>query len=695
MSDIRKYEYLHFLLQTIYREILRYDITESQRKILRGFIGKLTSSDDILRDLYMLTHVKNFKNIGRYLIFVLKKIEENVINFDNLLFNAEKDKTYLRNELLGNFSNPGLKKKLEPDHFAELPEEEIVFKKDEKSDIEEDEEQPQDKAEEIVITNEEEPEEKFAGGGKYLELIRSEEQSEIVFELPFSGEESGAAFELPDEMIEEDIEFTESKAEKNDVTENEKPDIEEKENDETDIILEKNESAEIKESETLILNQNETTDEIQEEEEIIIESAEDFYEDKESSFRIVSKISGMDDDTDESTETGEEKLTLAEEEIQILNEEITGDDTGSFEKEIPVTVKPESENEEIYSGKEAEGRIELSEEIQEEIKSFQEKPVEQENEEEFEITEEVTEEAEEPVTNAEFLEFEKEIEIKNNQLKNDFDIMIYLVKARPGEEEERNSIIKSIMEISEHLESKSRKMMLEIISNMYQTINLSFEKISDGKYDISESTLTLFKKGLDFIMGMIRGDNYYDYKDIFKSIENIRRKLIAEKQKREEYKKKIIEKQEIERRLNSKYPEDTQREKLSELRKIITDTENKFLMIEKISGEYRTYEALRSLSLCLINFKEIVKLSNELGMKTLSKLSESGYIFLKFLQGYRINPETEEIRETSRFIIKCMKALYMDKHPEDIELFISYLNDPVKILGKSDFKNSQNEKPLI
>ena len=585
-----------------------------------------------------------------------------------------------------------MKKKLEPDHFAELPEDELVFNRDEISEIKDEEEQPQDKEEENSNTAEDEYEEKFAGGGKYLELIRSEEQSEIVFELPSSGEESGAAFELPDEITADDSEFTETEGAAD--TGNEIPDIDENAGNETDLILEKDETADNEDSEKIALNHNETPDGIQEEDEIIIESAEDIFEDKESSFRIVSKISGIEDTADERLETEEEKLTLSEEDLPELKEEKTGNESVSVEKDKQVTMNTESENEELYTEREAEGRIELSDEIQEEIKSFKENPEEQE-EEEFEITEEISAESAEQVTNAEFMEFEKEIELKNNQLKNDFDIMIYLVKARPGEEEERNSIIKSIMEISEHLESKSRKMMLEIISNMYQTINLSFEKISDGKYDISESTLTLFKKGLDFIMGMIRGDNYYDYKDIFKSIENIRRKLIAEKEKREEFQKRLDEKQEIERRLNSKYPEDRQREKLSELRKMITDTENKFLMIEKISGEYRTYEALRSLSLCLINFKEIVKLSNELELKTLSKLSESGYTFLKFLQGYRINPESDEIRETNRYIIKCMKAIYMDKHPEDIEIFISYLNDPVKILGKSDFKNSQKEKPLL
>lgn len=694
MSNIKKYDYLNFLLQTTYRDLIRYDITDSQRKIIRGFVGKLTSSDDILRDLYLLTHVKNFKNIGRYLIFVLKKIEENVINFDNLLFNAEKDKTYLRNELLENFSNPSLKQKPEYDPFEEFTEEEVFVNKPEETDeLHKDEEEIPEETEEHDITEEDEHEEKFTGGGKYLELIRSEEQSDIVFVLPFSGQEEGTAFELPAESDTEDIKFTE--AEEEILKEKEDSIIKEEEKEDSELVLENEVTETSEEPDETIAGKNEFTDENQEEEEIIIESADDFYTDKESSFRIVSTMSGIPDkETEPAEESGEmpasaeiELSTDVENEIPALAEKKADNEFEKIEIDKPIEEGTEKEEEEIFDEEKSKDRIELSEEIQEELKSAEENPEEAEAGDEFEIEEEITEEEDLPVTNAEFLDFEQEIEKKNNQLKNDFDIMIYLVKVRTGDEEERNSIIKSIMEISEHLEIKSRKMTLEIISNMYQTINLSFEKISDGKYDISESTLLLFKKGLDFIMGMIRGDNYYDYKDVFKSTENIRKKLLAEKQKREEYQKKQTEKQELEKRLSSKYPDDTQRAKLAELRKLISDTENKFIMIEKISGEYKTYEALRSLSLCLINFKEIVKLSNELGLNTMSKLAESGYIFLKFLQGYRINPETEEIRETNRYIIKCLKAIYMDKSPEDIEIFISYLNDPVKILGKSEFKN--------
>lgn len=686
MNDKKKHSYINFLMQTICREILRYDISESQKKFLKEFTTKLTASDDLLRDLYLLAHVKNFKNIGRYLIFVTKKLEENVINFDNLLFNAEKDKAYLKNELLINFSNPELKNIPLEDENTDTAEDYTSFEKNNESIEREFEEETaeietEDNDDEEFSSIDEESEE-YTGSGKYLELIRSEEQSEIVFELPVSGEENETAFELPEKTVDEDSEYINKSEEEKEGSDIDRIDSgEDKGGTIADSIEgEKQFSAEDKEK---ILKETESVTDSTEDEEIKIKYFEENFSERESSFRIVSTIDGKATGKTNETET-ERDITEAG------KAEIVGAEKSDIKEEDEPGINlneaktSEEEKDEVFSADENSERIELSEEIQEELKNADEKQDEAEIEEDNEISEIMEEGAEDeaPVTNAEFIEFEKEIEAKNNLLKNDFDIMIYLVKAKPGDEGERESLISSIMETTEQMEIKSRKMALEIISNVYQTINLSFEKIADGKYDISEGTLSLFKKGLDFIMGMIRGDNYFEYKDVFKSTENIRKKLTAEKQKREEFRRKATEKEEIEKKLSSKFPDEIQRAKLAELKKLITDTESKFNMIEKISGDYKTYEALRSLSLCLINFKEIVGLSNDLGLNTLSKLSESGYIFLKFLQSYRINPDTDEIRQTNRYIIKCMKALFMDKTPDDMEKFISYLNDPVKIIAK-------------
>ena len=70
----------------------------------------------------------------------------------------------------------------------------------------------------------------------------------------------------------------------------------------------------------------------------------------------------------------------------------------------------------------------------------------------------------------------------------------------------------------------------------------------------------------------------------------------------------------------------------------------------------------------------------------MGQLSEASYIFLKFLQNYRINPATDESKEIFGYIIHNMKSIIMNKTVEDLDLFISYLNDPVKIFSKKNKK---------
>ena len=54
---------------------------------------------------------KKLHNISKYLIFILKKIEDEVINFDNFKQNLSSDSEFIEKELLNYFSNPRLNQK--------------------------------------------------------------------------------------------------------------------------------------------------------------------------------------------------------------------------------------------------------------------------------------------------------------------------------------------------------------------------------------------------------------------------------------------------------------------------------------------------------------------------------------------------------------------------------------------------------
>ncbi|HMS33262.1 MAG TPA: hypothetical protein PKC91_04175 [Ignavibacteria bacterium] len=599
-------DYLRYLFHRTQLNLTRYQISEQDSELIRKIFEKFNRSENLAAVLYIFFNIKEFRNLSKYFIYIIKKIEDNVINFENLLQNLHTDSECLEKEILNYLSNP-VRKNLPDLKFADEHKEikTETFRTETKNISAE----PED----TDITESELEEEETEFTKNYLELIQSDEKDEdVVYELPDSHTERTpdknniqTAFDLPENIHGLDSD-TESKGENIDENIKDNVDTIEEESDETKL------------------------------------SAETY------------------------TETIEEEYVTEEEKIPGTSEEIqeTEGDT-----DTPDVKKQEDDK------TTEEDRIQLSQEIQEELNLFRD-------------SEEIIEDEEEDLTESQpanelFLEYENEIREKNIYLEKEFNKMISMLNSKSDKDEERTATISSIIETSSHLENISRNISLEIISNIYQTITLSFEKISDLKYDISESTLNLFKKGLSLVLSLIKGDDYYGYKDILKTIENIRNVLIEEKQKRETYLKRLQEKIDIENNLNKKYPDDLQKEKLNSLKNIIKETEINFKSLEEISGEYQIYEALRSLSSSLNNFKEIVKISKELNMKKLVQMAESGYIFIKFLQNYRINPVTIETKEIFGYIIYNLKALVIGKPVDDIDLFISYLNDPVKIFSKT------------
>lgn len=637
MNEFKKTEYLKFLFLRAISDLNGYELRNSQKELINNLFGRLSTSENLLKDLFILSQIKDLHNIGKYLIFIVKKIEDEVINFDNFTQNLKSDSEYIETELLNYFSNPKIKTVVS--NKDEINEEISVTDTAEIHKNTEDDEFD-DKNEfnfDSETGSETEDEEEISQFKKnYLELIQTgESDEEIVYELPKNSDsQSNSEFKADEETLSEDkTEIHDEKTEGESSGDNIKT-----EESAFELPVETNIKTEFKEEVSQLNYQNDTAS-VQPDE-------------MEGTFRIKKII--------RSSGTGSDSKDIRE-------------NIGGSQDDIIHTEPVITENE---------NRIALSKDIQDELNLFDEEAEPEISEEEFPENDLAAEEQ----ANTEFISFEHEIKKKNDELDKEFDIMIYLVTAKPGDEEERNSIIKNIIDSSVYLENISREMSLEIISNIYQTITLSFEKISDGKYDISESTLNLFKKGLLLVVSLIRGDDYFGYKDILKSIENIRNSLIEEKVKTELYRKKQREKQEIENQINKRFPDDSQKEKILMIRNLISETEENLNSLEKISGEYRIYEALRSLTGNLNNLKDMVKLSKELDMKKMVQISEASYIFIKFLQNYRIDPLTDDIRDIFRYIVYNMKSSVINRHVDDFEVFISYLNDPVKIFSKTGKK---------
>ncbi|MBS1517751.1 MAG: hypothetical protein JSS91_06660 [Bacteroidetes bacterium] len=694
MPERRKTDYLNYIFRSTVSDLAKYNLSEDQLRMLNDIFSKLLKSDNLLRDLYILHHIKEFGNTGKYLIYVLKKLEDNIIRFDNLTQNAKQDTGFLKSEILKIFSvseekSPEIKFDLENLDDDSIHEDEIL---DIESELSE-----KDRPE--LSGADDEDEEMMIFKKNYMELIKSEEESEnAAFELPGIEDISYVTGEL------NSVDTSEvTSGEKYEDPENDLPDTELNSgvgisgNIQTEIPYEdKTDTEDIREQEEKTTEAQDTgTDTVKGN-----KGPELNYDETEEYF-VIKKIiptgtAGIDDSSESEKEENTEENGSGKSQSEIAGEERLTRQNISPEEEMHEE-NPESAQTDIH-GKEdviSDEKARLDSEIQEELNNYEKELKEKLlfSSIEFKKTEKkVSDQEEVPgedlTANEEFLNFENQIKSLNGKLNSEFDSLIYIVSAKIDNEEERGSIINNIREISENLESESKEMSLEIISNIYQAIRLSFEKISRGKYDITESTLNLFKHGLTLVSNLIKGDDYFGYKNILKSIENIRTGLIEENKKREEYRKQKEEKKQIATRLDEKFPEEMQKEKVSRLKKLIRDTDQNFKDLYNIEGEFQIYEALRSLSSNLTNLKEAVLLAKELGLKKMVQLAEAGYIFLKFLQSYRINPVTDDIREIFSFFIYNMKAIIIDKEVEDQDVFISYLNDPVKIFNQ--FKKNKS-----
>ncbi len=681
MYEKIKTDYLKFIFHKTNVDLTRYNISGPDKEFINGFFERIISSENLPRDLYIISQIKELKNIGKYFIYILKKIEDKVIDFDNLSQNLNSDAEFIENEILNYLSNPKLRDiiehKYEQDNDAgqDRINEEYKDKENNRTSSFEETGTEEDALMTSKNITEEAEEEKdltsfrenYLDKKNYLELIQSEETSdENVFQLPTTegGDSPGDPFELPATEGEK-ISEGETEGEAEEETEEEK---------------------------LLSLNEQDNKNE----KDAFEKTEEEFTEDTGSSFSIKGKVTEViagksedeifdrtlfDNNEETKNENDNESINESEESEESAGDGIVRNEDESYDAENTeeINFDPAEEEREI-------GKIRLSDEIAGEITTYEEEQKNRTSEEN--IFEEEESVVVEPPANEGFLEYENQIKEKNIYLNEEFESMINILDVKPSNDEERTRIIKNILSSSTQLEKISRDMSLEIISNIYQTITLSFEKISEGKYDISQSTLNLFKNGLSLVLSLINGDDYFGYKDILKSIENIRNALIEEKEKREHYMRQKQEKSEQEKRLSLKYPDDEQRIRITAVKKLIKETEVNFNNIDKISGEYQIYEALRSLSGSLNNFKEIVKLSKELQMKKLVQLSEASYIFVKFLQNYRINPVTTEIKEIFGYIIYNLKSVVVEKEVTDIDLFISYLNDPVKIFSKPGKKKN-------
>lgn len=730
-------EYLNIVFNKLYLLLKSYDLAAKDLHLVNNTFKFILNSDNILRDLFVLSSVNKLDAFVNYVLFILKKVDEEKINYNNLSYNIDTDSKFLEKEIINYFS-------VEPKKITEKEIKKVEISKPLTKEIETVDEyidetiadfyNNADDDTDNIITDE-----NFISKRNNLELVeveRNDEDLNAVFNLPETDsiEESLVENEIADAIPDNYSENYSNESDIKDFSSYDENIINEAEfKSEAEKFSEETAAADYdvntisEEKETVVQSDNSYWDAVEEGllDEAIEEKTAEVYEEETEEITeekpVIPEIPVTIGEkpainSEEKTEiTAEEKLRgeLKDSEFEDVIEE---DKTGT--KEI-ILEKTETVQEEMLFDAPELNENEFKESIatSEEQKKEQEKEIEEEklieesvgreNEQiaaslkeesskdekkeigdyfeekisEEKIEEKLKEQKEENIeqANEEFIQYENYVLRTNDELKFDFERMMEFAKRLNKNYDERNLIIKDVIDKTSFLENCSRELSLEVITNIYETFKLSFEKISDGKYDLSEETLTIFIESLSLIESLLKGDDYLAYDTLIKSLDKLRKSLLKEKKQKVQAEQKQSDEKSAESLLSNLYPDEHKLFIANNIRRKISDIEKIFNSLNDIDSNYVQIEALNILISNLNNFKELVGYANTIQLASLAKVAEGGYILIKYLQNYRKDPTEEIWKETFKYIIYVMRLLIINKPVEDLDLFISYLNEPIKI----------------
>jgi len=281
-----------------------------------------------------------------------------------------------------------------------------------------------------------------------------------------------------------------------------------------------------------------------------------------------------------------------------------------------------------------------------------------------------------------YIEFEEKVTNRNEKIRNSFNYLLTEVYERENED-----VINNIIKNAEEIESYSLQMTFELIPSLYSIIKDYFIYYQLGFFkQLDDNDLRIFVRFLDLVEALIKGEDLKNFENIITYIENFKNKISHLKDIQQETAKVKPEVTEGSFELQQPEVNYSEKESYLKIRENILYIKNVFDSIEKIESKYKIYEALTSLSKIFPQLKEIVEEAKQINQIDIARLAEATYIFIKFIQNYRINPFEKEVVEVLKYIIYNFKSLYLNKRIEDLDLFIKYLNNPTKIFENNDTK---------
>lgn len=636
--------YIKFVISKVESGFLGFSNSREFVKVIT-ILHSLKMADNILKELYILSGIKKLRRLTGYFIFMIKKIEAGSITLDNFMENYITDKNYIDAYFLTYYD-------LEQITSEEFNNEEI----DTKFIIDEEE------VDEVPVYSLAETTFKVEDLDNALvkEEFRESSLNEN-YEQPI-----GDYLRLAEEFDDNSLENTASKDNFFDDGGQDVFTLPKKEQKINNNVLSKkigNDSDSVTDD-PLFIEEYKLTENTIETQRVLFgdgdESEEVNSEDFVGNFEKLNNQSTSGADPEDNIDFIETTLNGAEEQTNIHKDIIPdAGNTHEVESKVPQELIPMLPD------------VKKSGIGPEEIKTDINKDVE-------EKLQKIAEETSEEILNSEFLRYEKYLFEKNKLIIGLLNDLVLISDSKEPDVIMKDAILNEIFPLVENLKTESKKMSFEIISGIYDSLMFCLD-IKFKDIVVSNENIVVFKLSIAGVENLVRGDELKDFDKTIKNLENIQcelNKLLAD---REDFQKKKYDFGEEENNLIKEFKDSSEYDAYIILRDKITYLEDTFQVIAGIKDKTYPFESLRKLSVTFALFREIVNIARVLEMNRVAQLAEAGYVFVKFVQNYRIDPFKEEVTEVFKYLIYSFKLIYLDKPVKDFDMFVSFLNDPVKI----------------
>lgn len=276
-----------------------------------------------------------------------------------------------------------------------------------------------------------------------------------------------------------------------------------------------------------------------------------------------------------------------------------------------------------------------------------------------------------------------------------------------------------IIGITSELSNLSRQLSFDLIADIFLTMNIYFTKSISQPEILTGERIKLLDTSLALVNSLIKGEDYLNYDSIVDKIEKLKQDISVEQKVdfksglskaeeietekteivREEKKVESAENTQSDTSYSKAYKNETagyspliekpalKKSQLEtanfKLKYLVKEFEKTFTAINNLKGEYSKFDALEKISEINNALRLIAKISAAIKDYDTLKLAEVTYVFLKYIKDYRMDMQEIEIQQIIKYIIFTFKMLLTNRKPEDFNVLVQHLNNPVKIFADS------------